>query len=619
MSKGVKTPWARLVYLLPALAVVACGGDDPQVPTTIAAPGSTNLTGTVGSALSTVPTVSIKDQKGRALAGIWVRWTASAGKAGNDSSQTDAAGSASALSWTLGTTAGTQTLSASANGLGSLTFSADAKAGPVRVLTQQTPALTAPVNSQLTTPPSIRAADQYGNAVANVAIVFAVNTGAGSISGPQQTTNAAGIATVGSWKLGTLAGSQTLRADVIENGSFTIVTAIATSAAAFEIVLIDAGAPTGSTGKRLCTSPVIAIRDVYGNGVGQVPVTFVPAAGSGAVTGGGSVVTANNNGYATVSAWTLGATGTQTLIASSSALPGKQVTFTATLVAAADYSICARFIGEGGTPRQRQAISSAVAKWQRAIVGHVGALHFTEAAGRCVNGIPAIDEDIEDLLLFVQLAPIDGPRNIIGQAAPCNVYLPIGLTLMGFLQLDVADLDLMLSEGTLDNVVMHEIGHILGIGTLWNYRRSLLVGSVAAGGIDPYFAGASARDQFALLQSTYAGTPVPVENCVGITGCGAGTRDSHWRKSVFNTELMQGYSSRNMPMSRVTLGSLADLGYTVNLDAADPFTLAPALRSSESAPVGREMMNDIADTPIWGIEKNGARTLIRPARNPLKR
>jgi len=619
MSKGVKTPWARLVYLLPALAVVACGGDDPQVPTTIAAPGSTNLTGTVGSALSTVPTVSIKDQKGRALAGIWVRWTASAGKAGNDSSQTDAAGSASALSWTLGTTAGTQTLSASANGLGSLTFSADAKAGPVRVLTQQTPALTAPVNSQLTTPPSIRAADQYGNAVANVAIVFAVNTGAGSITGPQQTTNAAGIATVGSWKLGTLAGSQTLRADVIENGSFTIVTAIATSAAAFEIVLIDAGAPTGSTGKRLCTSPVIAIRDVYGNGVGQVPVTFVPAAGSGAVTGGGSVVTANNNGYATVSAWTLGATGTQTLIASSSALPGKQVTFTATLVAAADYSICARFIGEGGTPRQRQAISSAVAKWQRAIVGHVGALHFTEAAGRCVNGIPAIDEDIEDLLLFVQLAPIDGPRNIIGQAAPCNVYLPIGLTLMGFLQLDVADLDLMLSEGTLDNVVMHEIGHILGIGTLWNYRRSLLVGSVAAGGIDPYFAGASARDQFALLQSTYAGTPVPVENCVGITGCGAGTRDSHWRKSVFNTELMQGYSSRNMPMSRVTLGSLADLGYTVNLDAADPFTLAPALRSSESAPVGREMMNDIADTPIWGIEKNGARTLIRPARNPLKR
>ena len=619
MSKGVKTSWSPLAYLLLALAAVACGGDDPQVPTTIAAPGSTTLTGTVGSTVSTVPTVLIKDQKGKALAGIWVRWTASAGRPGNDSSQTDAAGSASAVSWTLGVAAGPQTLSASASSLGSVIFTVDAKAGPVRVLTQQTATVTAAVGSTLAIPPSVRASDQFGNPVPNVAIVFAVATGAGSITGGAQTTNALGVATVGSWKLGTLAGTQTLRADASDGGSFTTVTAIATSAPAFEIVLIDPGAPTGSTGKRLCTSPVIAIRDVYGNGVGQVPVTFVPAAGSGTVAGTGTVVTANNNGYATISAWTLGATGAQTLVASTTALPGKQVTFTAALVPAPGYSICARFIGDGGTARQRQAISGAVAKWQRAIVGHVGSLHLTEAAGRCVNGIPLIDEDVEDLLLFVQLAAIDGPRNIIGQAAPCDVYLPAGLTLMGFLQLDVADLDLMLSEGTLDNVVLHEIGHILGIGTLWNFRRSLLVGPVSGGGLDPYFAGANARDQFTLLQSTYAGTPVPVENCVGISGCGAGTRDSHWRKSVFNTELMQGYSNPNMPMSRVTVGSLADLGYTVNLAAADPFTLATALQSSESAPVGREMMNDIADTPIWGIERNGTRTLLRPSRNPLKR
>ena len=620
MSKGVKTPWTRLAYLLPALGVLACGGDDPQVPTTITAPGSTGLTGTVGSTISTVPMVSIKDQKGRALAGIWVRWTASAGRPGNDSSQTDAAGSASSVSWTLGPAAGAQTLSASAGSLGAVTFTADAKAGPVRVLMQLFAAQTAAVASTLATPPSVRATDQFGNPVANIAILFAVATGAGSITGAAQTTNASGVATVGSWKLGTLAGTQTLRADFVENGSFTTLSAIATSAAAFEIVLIDAGAPTGSIGKRLCTSPVVAIRDVYGNGVGQVPVTFVPVAGSGSVSGGGSVVTANSSGYATISAWTLGAVGTQTLVASSTAFPGKQITFTATLVPPAGFSICARFIGDGGTPRQRQAISSAVAKWQNVIVGHIAPpLRFKEVAGRCVEGIPAIDEDVEDLLLFVQLAPIDGPRNIIGQAAPCNVYLPVGLTLMGFLQLDVADLDLMLTEGTLNNVVLHEIGHILGIGTLWNFRRSLLVGSVSSGGTDPYFVGASARDQFALLLSNYSGTPVPVENCVGITGCGVGTRDSHWRKSVFNTELMQGYSNRNMPMSRVTVGSLADLGYAVNLEGADPFTLASALLDGVSAPLGRMMMNDIADTEIVGVEKNGTRTIVRSPLNPFKR
>ncbi|MEP6834058.1 MAG: leishmanolysin-related zinc metalloendopeptidase [Gemmatimonas sp.] len=623
MSNGVKSSLRLIACLLPAMVVAACGGgDDPQVATTISAPANTSLTGTVGSAVSTVPTVSIKDQKGKPLAGIWVRWTPSAGKVGNDSSQTDAGGSASAVSWTLGTTVGSQSLSATASGLGAVTFTADAKAGPVRVLTQQGTPATLPVGSTLPTPPSIRATDQYGNPVANVAITFAVATGAGTITGGSQTTNATGIATVGSWKLGTLSGTQTLRVDATESGSFTTVTAIASSGAATEMILVDPGAATGSAGKRLCTSPVIQIRDVYGNGVGQVPVVFVPAAGSGTVTGGGSAVSASGNGYATIAAWTLGTTAIQTLVATSTALPGKQMTFTTTLVAPSDYGICARFIGDGGTPRQREAITNAVAKWQRVIVGHVQTTRLTIPAGQCVDGIPAVDEDVEDLLLYVQLAAIDGPKNIIGQAAPCYTHLPSGLTLMGFLQLDVADLDLMLQEGTLDNVVLHEIGHILGIGTLWNYRRSLLVGGLAAngsGGLDPYFAGASARDQFVLLSSNYAGLPVPVENCVGIAGCGAGTRDSHWRKSVFNTELMQGYSNPAMPLSRVTVGSLADLGYTVNLAAADPFTLASAITAEGAAlPVGRVMLNDVADTPMWGVEKNGTKYLLRAPLNPLK-
>ncbi|MEO7996752.1 MAG: hypothetical protein ABI852_04860 [Gemmatimonadaceae bacterium] len=252
-------------------------------------------------------------------------------------------------------------------------------------------------------------------------------------------------------------------------------------------------------------------------------------------------------------------------------------------------------------------------------------LDTRQFSGKCFAAQPVINEDVEDLLLFVQLAPIDGPKNIIGQAGPCAVHLPAYLTLMGFLQLDVADLDLMLTEGTLDNVVLHEIGHIIGIGTLWgqitsSFSRNLLTGS---GGSDPYFIGAVSRDQFALLLPAFSGNPVPVENCITaagatIPGCGAGTRDSHWRKSVFNTELMQGYSDPNMPMSKVTIGSLADLGYIVNLNAADPFSLQSALRAS-SASEGTPLFNDIADTPIWGVERSGKSMLVRSAINPLKR
>ncbi|MEP6766089.1 MAG: leishmanolysin-related zinc metalloendopeptidase, partial [Gemmatimonadaceae bacterium] len=274
----------------------------------------------------------------------------------------------------------------------------------------------------------------------------------------------------------------------------------------------------------------------------------------------------------------------------------------------AGYTICARFIGDAGTPRQREAVTKALAKWQTAIVGHVQISHLTAPAGQCFDGGPAVNEDIEDLLLYVQLAAIDGPLNIIGQSAPCYLHSS-GLTAMGFLQLDTADLELMLADGTLDNVVLHEIGHILGIGTLWNVRHNLLTGG---GTSNPFFTGAVARDGFALTGSVYSGTPVPVENSGGL-----GTRDAHWRRTVFGPELMNGYAAAVMPMSQVTIGSLADLGYTVSLAAADPYSLVPALMGAVGPT--REMPNDVADTPMWIVERDGSKTLIRVPTVPIRR
>ena len=66
-------------------------------------------------------------------------------------------------------------------------------------------------------------------------------------------------------------------------------------------------------------------------------------------------------------------------------------------------------------------------------------------------------------------------------------------------------------------------------------------------------------------------TSVPVDN----TG-GAGTRDAHWRESIFTSELMTGYvgPGAHLPLSRLTVASLADLGYQVNMEAADPFQIS---------------------------------------------
>ena len=591
--------------------VAACHGDDPQVPTTLASISTVPVTGTVGLPLATPPSVTLKDQKGRGIANVWVHWSLplNTGHVTNDSSKTDASGIALSGGWTLGPTAGIQTLTATASGLPAAAITAQATAGAVQTLVVLGSSQTAVVNTPVVSAPSVRAVDLYGNAVQGVTVTFSATAGNGAVTGAQQVTNADGVATAGSWTLGTVAGDQTIRASTTTNNVSATLTARAIGGVPVSMAIFEGDAQNGSLGKRLCISPSIKVLDAFGNGVGQVPISFTPSAGSGSVTTG-TVLTDVTTGRATVGAWILGNNATQTLIATSTALPGKQLTFTENVSARTGYVICARFLGDAGTPRQREAVTKALARWQTAIVGHVQTSSLSAQANECFDGMPALNESIEDLLLFVQLAAIDGPKNIIGQSAPCYLHSS-GLTEMGFLQLDTADLDLMLADGTLDNVVLHEIGHILGIGTLWSFRHNLLTG---AGGINPFFTGAVARDGFALTGSTYTGTPVPVENSGG-----QGTRDSHWRRTVFGNELMNGFAAAVMPMSRVTIGSLADLGYTVNLAAADPFSLVPTagLRAADSPT--REMPNDVADTPMWIVEKDGTKTLVRIPTVPIRR
>src|SRR2546423_14721551 len=59
-------------------------------------------------------------------------------------------------------------------------------------------------------PPAVIVRDAHGNPVQGVSVTFAVGLGSGSIAGASQTTNAGGIAAVGSWTLGTAAGQNTL-------------------------------------------------------------------------------------------------------------------------------------------------------------------------------------------------------------------------------------------------------------------------------------------------------------------------------------------------------------------------------------------------------------------------
>jgi hypothetical protein len=138
------------------------------------------------------------------------------------------------------------------------------------------------------------------------------------------------------------------------------------------------------------------------------------------------------------------------------------------------------------------------------------------------------------------------------------------------------------------SVVLHEMGHILGIGTLWE-DFGLLSG---AGTSNPIFTGANATAQYNQIYGTTA-RGVPVE-----AGGGSGTADSHWRETVFTNELMTGWAGpgSNLPLSRVTVGSLADIGYTVNYAAADAYT-----PTSSGLSAGRTASSSLAASRSFGI------------------
>ena len=122
--------------------------------------------------------------------------------------------------WTLGKTAGeTQTLQARAvdpetgAALVFATFTATAVAGPPTSIEKTAGDNTqATVGTAVADPPSVRLVDAFGNLVVGATVSFAVVSGGGSVTGASPTTDASGVARVGSWTLGSTAGTNTLSA-----------------------------------------------------------------------------------------------------------------------------------------------------------------------------------------------------------------------------------------------------------------------------------------------------------------------------------------------------------------------------------------------------------------------
>lgn len=173
---------------------------------------------------------------------------------------------------------------------------------------------------------------------------------------------------------------------------------------------------------------------------------------------------------------------------------------------------------------------------------------------------------------------IDGAGGILGSAGP----LTGGFDDSGYLLADTGQMQFDSSDfasptSGFQAVVLHEMAHVIGIGTLWGFNG--LYSSSAPSVIDPnngqtvgQYIGAFGLQGW---QAEYnpAATYVPIEK-----GGGSGTANGHWNEGdggaatgYISTltgldsrfELMTGWLNGGSTIGEVTKGSLRDLGYDV--------------------------------------------------------
>src|ERR1051326_8004175 len=184
------------------------------------------------------------------------------------------------------------------------------------------------------------------------------------------------------------------------------------------------------------------------------------------------------------------------------------------------------------------------------------------------------------------------------------------------MQFDSADVATLIAGGSFGLVIQHEMGHVLGYGTIWQ-AVSLLANPSFTGGTPPcdstqdsHFTGSQALAAFDQIGGvTYvASAKVPVENHGGAGAC-----DGHWRESVFKNELMTGFLNiGSNPLSREAVASMGDLGYLVTYSAADPYVLSLALRAEPGQTI--VIQHDILQVPIRGLDQNGREVGTLPPR-----
>ena len=328
LSSHVRVRWHRMTIAIVLSASACKSTTDAPKPTTISRFREVAGALAVGQADSIG--VKVSDTQGSPYAGAIVSFAVTAGGGAiSASSATSGRDGVASVQWTLGTTPGTQSVSASASLTGSpILFSVNAQADAAATLAKIGADVTTSIAATTIDSVRVLVTDRFNNPKPGAPVVFVVLAGGGSISPSSASTGADGRAAA-RWTLGRAANQ--VNTATATTGSLPVVTFSTNTVSGPAAIVGKSGAdPATVTAGEDYDSIRVVVTDAVGNPKAGEPIVF-------AVTGGGGSVSPTNlttgvNGQA-ATRWTVGTSAAQvnTVTATRVGLPS--ATFTTTVTA----------------------------------------------------------------------------------------------------------------------------------------------------------------------------------------------------------------------------------------------------------------------------------------------
>ncbi len=274
------------------------------------------------------------------------------------------------------------------------------------------------------------------------------------------------------------------------------------------------------------------------------------------------------------------------------------------------------YFDQGFTVEEEAAVRRAADRWMEVVTGDLPDVPVPGPLNEICFGGPSplrFVGAIDDLLIRMRYVASLG-RNAVATAARCGEREGSGHAFLGMNSFSLRyhrNPDSAIDQ--LYESALHEMGHVLGFGD-WTNRSDLEAwrAMYRGGGTDPHFTGPLAVAAFdAAGGEAYSGGKVPLEDKIPLVGI-------HWRQRVIPGDVMA--PSASSLLTAMTVQTLADLGYEVDVSKADPYTLPGAAQgdvrgggADADGAVAELFADDVIRGPVVVVDRDGMVVrIIRP-------